>query len=117
MTKVLADAVRSALAELADLEYQSRVWTGRDPRGEMSSFVECVSRLYDDSGLEQALCADQSVFGLAIDHELETLGELVAKVDSSQAPDATIADPRMQRIRSQAAAVLRALEDAPNAPG
>lgn len=116
MTTVLTDAVRSALAELADLEYQLRVWTGRDPRGEMSSFVECVSRLYDDSGLEQAFDEDQVVFGPTIDHELQALGELVAKVDSAQAPDAALADPRMQRIRAQAAVVLRALEEAPNAP-
>jgi hypothetical protein len=52
MTNVLADAVRSALAELSDGEYQARIWTGQDPRGETSSFVECVARLYDDSGLE-----------------------------------------------------------------
>jgi hypothetical protein len=112
MTKVLTDAVRSALAELSDLDYQSRVWTGRDPRDEMSSFVECVSRLYDDSGLEHALDDGQDVFGAAIDHGLRTLGGLVAKVDSSQAPDAMIVDPLMQRIRVEAAAVLQALEEA-----
>lgn len=111
MTAVLTDTVQSALHELADLDYQSRVWTGRAGGGEMSSFVECVSRLYDDSGLELALDARQDVFGLPIDNYLRTLGDLVLKIDSSQSPDVTIVDPRMQRVRDLAAAILRGLRD------
>jgi hypothetical protein len=57
VTAVLLDHVRAVLDELADDQYQSRVWTGKDPAGEMSSFVECVERLFDDSGLDDALDA------------------------------------------------------------
>lgn len=49
MTRVLQTMIRSALEELADSEYQGRVWTGHESGGEMSFFVESVSRLFDDS--------------------------------------------------------------------
>jgi hypothetical protein len=35
----------------------------------MSSFVECVSRLYDDSGLDLALERDQTIYGSEIDDD------------------------------------------------
>ena len=66
---VLTDAVRSALRELSDVEYQRRVWTGRDGDNEMSSFLECVSRLFDDSGLDLALERDQTIYGSEIDDD------------------------------------------------
>lgn len=113
MTKVLVEEVRAALDELSDLEYQSRVWTGRGSEGEMSSFVECVERLYDDSGLELALEAGRSTFGSPIDDELRDLGALVVKIDSDQGPDELISHPKMRLVRDRAAAILRALEEAP----
>jgi hypothetical protein len=58
-------------------DYQSRIWTGRGGASEMSSFVECVERLYDDSGLELALDAHEPVFGAAIDDEWRKFGNAV----------------------------------------
>lgn len=115
MTRVLTRAVRSALGELSDFEYQARVWTGRDRRGEMSSFVECVSRLYDDSGLEDALSDDLDVFGAPVDDGLRVLGDLLARVDNGQVPNQLIADVRMEQIRAQAAALLAAIGGASDA--
>jgi hypothetical protein len=116
VTAVLIDHVREALDELSDHEYQARVWTGRGADDEMSSFVECIARLYDDSGLERALDADEPVFGSPIDDELRRLGDLVRKVDVTQSPDELIDHPRMQLVRDRAAAIIRAIdEENPNA--
>lgn len=111
MTSVLIEQVRAALDELSDLEYQSRVWTGRGAADEMSSFVECVERLFDDSGLELALEAGEPVFGPTIDEELRELGDLLTKIDGAQNPDDLISDPRMRLARERAAVILRAVDD------
>jgi hypothetical protein len=116
VTAVLIDQVRSALDELSDLEYQSRVWTGRGARGEMSSFVECVERLFDDSGLELALEAGEPVFGPQIDEKLREFGDLLVKIDGGESPDELISHPKMRLARDRAAAILRAIdEETPNA--
>lgn len=109
MTRVLTEAVLSALRELADLEYQRRVWTGRDRHGAMSSFEECVATLLDDSGLGLGLEARGPVFDARIDAELQSLRLALARIDTQRSPDALVADPEMSRIRDQAAAVLREL--------
>jgi hypothetical protein len=111
MTAVLIDQVRAALGEMSDLDYQSRVWTGRGGDHEMSSFVECVERLYDDSGLELALDAEEPVFGPPVDDELRELGDLVRKIDADQSPDDLIASPRMRAARDRAGAILRAIDE------
>lgn len=55
------DVIVEALIELADASYQQRVWAADDPN-EMLSFVECIERLFDDSGLAIAL-SHGSAFG------------------------------------------------------
>lgn len=109
MTKALTEAVLSALRELADLEYQRRVWTGRDRHGEMSSFEECVATLLDDSGLSVELDARGPVFDARIDAELQSLRLALARIDTHRSPDALVADPEMSRVRVQAAGILREL--------
>lgn len=52
--QVYRDRVIDALNELADRDYQERVWSGLDPRL-MSSLTECIEELFDDSGLVKAL--------------------------------------------------------------
>lgn len=116
MSAVLTDVVRSALHELSDVEYQSRVWTGRGGANEMSSFVECVSRLFDDSGLDLALERNQRIYGSGIDDDLRALGDLVAKVDSSRTPDQILRDPLMSQVRDLAAAILRELDEGGDKP-
>lgn len=41
--------VVAALTELADSEYQERVWSGRDPHA-MYSLTECAEELFDNRG-------------------------------------------------------------------
>jgi predicted lipoprotein len=117
MTPVLVGHVRAALGELSDEQYQSRVWTGHAAGDAMSSFVECVERLFDDSGLDDALEAGKRVFGSPIDEQLSALGDLVAKIDGSQAPDEIIAHPRMQLVRDRAAAIAQAIDEGDSGAG
>jgi hypothetical protein len=102
--------VRSALEELSDVDYQRRVWTGKDPRGEVASFEECVAELYDDSALILALEKGQVVFSPEIDQRLRSLGELLAEVETNRHPLALVEDPAMERVRRTAAQVLRDLD-------
>ncbi|WP_152364964.1 hypothetical protein [Microlunatus speluncae] len=98
------DLVMDALAELADPAYQERVWTGRSP-GEMSSFVECLEFLFDDSGLAVALDRG-AVFGPEIDAQLRTLAELARQIGRDTEPfERLAADPRFIECRRIAGAV------------
>ena len=111
MSAVYIDQVRASLEELSDAEYQSRVWTGRGGGNEMSSFVECVERLFSDSGLGDALEAGDTGLGPAANEQLVTLRRCVARIDGGQEPDALIAHSRMRLVRERAAAILRAIDD------
>lgn len=111
MTRVGLHHVRSGLGELADADYQARVWTGHGAANEMSSFVECVSRLFDDSGLDAALENNERVFGAAIDRDLAALGDLVTKVDGDLSPDDLIRQPGMRLIRERASAILKEIDN------
>lgn len=111
MSRVLTEHVRSALAELSDLDYQSRVWTGHGGAAEMSSFAECVERLFGDSGLDLALDNGEAVFGSPVDDELRELGDLVMKIETVQDPDALLRHPRMRCARNRAATILREIDE------
>ena len=111
--RVYANKVRSALSELADGDYQRRVWTGRDPRGEMASFVECVEELYDDSGLVVDLDRGVVVFTPEIDERLRSLGKLLHQIDTRRGASVLVEDPAMERVRQTAAQILHDLDGAP----
>jgi hypothetical protein len=108
VTHVMTHLVRSGLEELADAEFQRRVWRGQE-NGRMSSFVECVSTLFDDSDLGRALDRGTPVYEVEVDDQLRTLRELVARIDGSRSPDEILRDPLMPVARSAAAAALRSL--------
>lgn len=103
------DTVRAGLRELADVEFQRRVWTGRGLPHEMSSFVEAVETLFDDSGLEPDLGLGRVVFGSMVDAKLQALGVLLQRIDTDREPDAIIDDPLMADARRQAAVILEML--------
>ena len=109
---VSKDQVVSGLRELADIDYQRRVWLALDPRGEMSSFEEAVETVFDDSGLGPELEAMRSTFGTFIDAQLAALDRLLHLVDARRSVEDVIDDPIMARVRAQAAAILRYLDDA-----
>jgi hypothetical protein len=103
--------VRAALAELADADYQRRVWAAEDPQGEMSSFLECVESLFTDTGLDGEFDAGRKVFGAPVDEQLKALSRLVENLGLERPPDEIISDPRMQEVRQRAAAVLATLRE------
>jgi hypothetical protein len=111
---VSKDRVIEFLHQLADDEFQRRVWLASSGP-EVSSFAEAVSGLFDDTGLGDALENEQhfSVFTPQIDDNLRQLGHLVIKVAQpfrSMAPAALIEDARMREIRSIASRVLARME-------
>jgi hypothetical protein len=103
------EKVREALAELADLDYQRRVWTGADPRGEMASFEECVEALYGDSGLALAFESGGVIFDPSTDDRLRALDGLIGRIATNGTPDALLNDPMMATVRLEAAEILRGL--------
>lgn len=96
-----------ALIELADGSYQERIWTGAEP-AEMSSFSECIERLFDDSGLTLALSRG-NVFGPEVDAQLRTLGELADSVDALQPVGQLLQDPKLAECRRLSREILRRL--------
>jgi hypothetical protein len=54
---------------LADEAYQRQLWLAAGGP-EVSSFTECISRLWDDSGLSDALDRPQGVYTPEIDDQL-----------------------------------------------
>jgi hypothetical protein len=75
--------VIECLDELADLEFQQRVWVrGEGP--EVSSYVEVTCQLFDDTGLGDLLDAGSApqILGLAATEELLRLSQLVDAVPS-----------------------------------
>jgi hypothetical protein len=106
---VYTNVVLDALSELADAAYQERVWAGHSPT-EMSSFDECVERLFDDSGLATAM--DQgTVYGDETDGLLRELSTLVGSVPADGEVDHLLRDPAMIECRSLAERIREALTD------
>jgi hypothetical protein len=104
--RFLVKLVREGLWELSDLAFQRRVWMGRGGVGEMSSFVEAVETLFDDSGLGDELERGRPVFGGEADGELRALSSLVDRIDEWRDPMEIIDDPLMAEVRERAAAIL-----------
>jgi hypothetical protein len=106
MTWIGHDLIREALTELADADYQRRVWTATSGP-EVGSFSEAISRLYDDSGLGDALDADREVYGPELDGMLRSLATAIDGIDGRRPPAELIEDPHLVSVRRQAASILR----------
>ena len=71
MTRVVDELVEDALRELSDEATQTRLWQASEGP-EVSSLVECTSRLWDDSGLATEL--DRAVvYSESIDERIREL--------------------------------------------
>jgi len=105
MSRVVDEVIEEALRELADEGRQRTLWrsTGRP---EVSSFVECTSRLWDDSGLATALEQPGLVFDKQIDDGLRHLHTTLGRVDSMQAVDLLLVDTHLISARGMARALL-----------
>lgn len=99
------------LEELADAEYQERIWTGNG-HGEMSSFEEALTTTFDSSRLDQILYSDRGTDQLA--PQLLALARrldlAVQKVPQSVSPEEVLRHPAMVDIRSLAREMLALIE-------
>ena len=105
MTRVVDELVENALRELADEQQQRRLWTATEGP-EVSSFDECLSRLWDDSGLGVALEKAGKVFDDEIDDHLRRLDCTLRGVDSMRPVDLLLVDPRLVEARELARHLL-----------
>lgn len=98
--------VVDALRELSDERLQRLLWLSDGTGGaDVSSLVECIERLYTDSGLGEALRSG-SVYGLDVDADLRLLARELDRIDGQLDPATLLADPVMIHVRSSAAALL-----------
>lgn len=111
MIHVHVPNLMNCLRELADSEYQRRVWLGAGGN-EMSSFTEAYCGAFDDTGLGDAIDADRCPPELDEDSysALKRLGTAMSKIDDSGPPEALFRDPRMEKVRGLAQAALDLLE-------
>ena len=100
--------VVDSLEELADTEFQERVWW-REDGPEVSSFIECIEGLFSDSGLKRRLDIGEPVFSPDIDLQLVHLCELGSRIDPYRPHEIVKADPNLQQAKLLAQSILHAL--------
>lgn len=99
MTRVNTHGITECLRELADIEYQKRVWFASSGH-EVSSFAEAVCQLFNDSGLGAELDRVDLVFSKDIDSRLGVLRRVLGEIDDGRSPTDIVADPKMQNVRT-----------------
>ena len=102
--------VIESLRELSDEAFQRRVWLASSGP-EVSSFVEAISGLFDDTGLGDILERPEQppVFSPEIYDGLRELSQLIgreARSFQSLSPHALIEHPKMREIRTIAGSIL-----------
>lgn len=104
MNHVNVGTVIVSLAELASPLFQLKVWVRPSTEWE-SSYVECIARLFDDSGLQGALHSGV-VFGDEVDDLLRTIDALTDSIDFRRPEEDIVADPEFRSCSEIAANVL-----------
>ncbi len=100
-----------ALKELADIDYQKRIWLNIDnPNKLIASFVEAANNVFDDALITDILENNQIVFDKKVTQALRELDQAVDAVDEYRPEEAIINDPLMQIVREKAAKVLALIE-------
>ena len=107
MIRVVDELVEDALRELADEDAQTRLWNASEGP-EVSSLVECTSRLWDDSGLSTAMDRDV-VYSDSIDDHLRELRTVLRGIDPLAPVDIVLTSPDLPRVRTLARALLNEL--------
>jgi predicted GTPase len=106
---VYSELIDSALRELSDERTQTTLWCS-EGGSEVSSLTEAISRLWDDSGLGDAM-ERGVVFDEAIDDRLRRLQQVLDILDESSPPPELLASPQLGVARSLATELLEALRD------
>lgn len=108
---MIESIIRSALHELADADYQQRVWVTGSAT-EVSSMNEAAAALFNDSGLDEALETNSVTFSLGIDAELrEFRGKLRSFLHAQDRRGtlAVITSPDWSDLREKAGRILDSL--------
>jgi hypothetical protein len=105
------DLISDAVKELSDISSQKRMWVVQTG-DEVSSFSECVSALYDDTGLLTELQEKRLVFNTEIDEALRRLKDTLDRVDQTLRPAELVASVEMERVRSEALTIKKMLDQA-----
>lgn len=118
------EMVMACLAELGSREEQERLWLSTGVDGtEVSSPVEAVCTLFDDSGLGDALdwswrqweggreVSNERVYSDQIDERIKALRELLRKLPTGS-PQYVIDSPEMEDVRIAARHLLSDLRQA-----
>lgn len=109
MIRVVDELVEDALRELADRDAQARLWQASGGP-EVSSLIECTSRLWDDSGLATAM--DRGVvYNESIDRHLREFHTVLRRIDATAPVDVVIASPDLSEARPLARALLEELTE------
>ena len=104
MTRVVDELVEDALRELSDEATQTRLWQASEGP-EVSSLVECTSRLWDDSGLATEL--DRAVvYSESIDERIRELRVVLHRIDPYAPVDLILANSDLARARALATRLL-----------
>jgi hypothetical protein len=106
MKRIVDELIEDALRELADEERQRTLWLSTGSP-EVSSFVECMSRLWDDSGLAAAMEQPGFVYDKKIDEELHRLDAILGHMDADQQVDRLLTDPYLIEARGMAQTLLQ----------
>ena len=98
--------VMLSLLELGDEARQRQLWLecGGD---EISSFVEAVLGVFDDSALEYMLNSGESEFGGAVDAQFAELWKLCDAIGYDISQEEVLAHPQMRSVRRVAQRILR----------
>lgn len=106
---VIDEIVEDALRELSDEHTQACLWGASHPT-DVSSLTEAKSRLWDDSGLMDAM-ERGVVYSEPIDKQLRHLHAVLRRIDENAPLDALLASPDLAAARSLATDLLEALRD------
>jgi len=101
---VADEIVEEALRELSDEHAQARLWSSAGGT-EVSSLAEAKSRLWDDSGLSDAM--DRGVaYNDEVDTQLRRLRVVLHRVDENAPVGKLLASPDLASARSLARELL-----------
>lgn len=109
MTRVLDEIVEEALRELSDEQEQARLWTSSGGP-EVSSLTEAKSRLWDDSGLADAMQRGV-VYSDSIDLQLRRLHDALRRIDENAPIAEVLASGNLATVRSLATELLEELRN------
>lgn len=105
MIKIYIRNIIEGLEDLSSRDFQLTAWF-ENSKGLVSSFVEDVEAVFDDTGLEVALKQNKVVFDEVTDNALKELYEKIELVGFSTPEDKLVDSPEMTAVREKAAQAL-----------